>query len=321
MKIHVTSADLRTAQFRVQEEILISLWQQSDQRHELTDDPKTADYILVGNIAGPNWFQSLRENPLINKFPEKCFAISDSDRPMPLLRGVYTSANRNHPFNFRYRSGAYNLYAKDLRNPNIESHQGDAFDHEKKFLCSFAGRDSSPVRCRLFRLKPREDCPIINTTSKFTVFGTALEGQEPWGLKYKSMLEESRFALCPRGVGTASMRLFEAMKMGVAPVILADDWILPKGPDWESCSIILAENEAERIFDVLSAQESRYKELGRKARSTYERYFADSAYFNYLVDLLTDLDKKQAIPEKWFWMGRNVMLAYWKLRQRIMNQA
>ncbi len=38
----------------------------------------------------------------------------------------------------------------------------------------------------------------------------------------------------PRGIGASSVRIFEAMRAGRAPVIISDDWIVPPVGDWGS---------------------------------------------------------------------------------------
>ncbi len=133
------------------------------------------------------------------------------------------------------------------------------------------------------------------------------------------MMEASKYALCPRGVGAASMRLFEAMKMGVAPIIVSDEWIMPNGPDWSRCSIRVKEKDVRRIHEIALENESRYVELGKNAKDAYDRYFTDRVYFNYLVDQMIDLTETQSIPEQWFWKMRNAAVVWWKIRQRILS--
>jgi hypothetical protein len=318
MKVFLTSAVPKSEKNEDQEAKLLWLWEQSDHQHDVVYDPASADFILISNIAGEGWFQDLRNHPVVNRYPRKSFAISDSDRPMPLLRGIYTSGSKKLWFPSRYRTGAYNLYSQDRKNPRVEGHPGDAYNHSKKYLFSFTGRDSAPVRTDLFNLPFNERAPIINTTSKFSAFDHGLENQELWEKNYTEMMEESKYALCPRGVGPASMRLFEAMKMGVAPMILSDYWILPKGPDWSQCSVLVQEKDVRQIHEIALKHESRYVELGKNAKGVYDHYFADNVYFNYLVDQMIDMTETQRIPERCFWQMRHAVVAWWKFRQRIL---
>ena len=318
MKIHLTSANLSQTGPREQQARLRCLWEKSDRRHELVENEEEADFILVSNLAGKNWYQPLREHPKINQFPDRSFAVSDSDFPMPLLRGIYTSASRRMPFCGRYRSGAYNLYPQEFRNPHLESHSGRAHEIPKRHLFSFLGRDSSAVRLALFRQRmQRDDVLVQNTTSEFEAFGPEKAEKMGKSRRYVETLEQSKFALCPRGVGPASLRLFEAMSLGVAPIILSDDWIFPKGPDWSKCALLVPEREVPRLEEIASENEDRYREMGAEARKMHAHFFADEVYFNYLVDQMCDLVSTQRVPERWFWHARHVVVNGWKMKKRL----
>jgi hypothetical protein len=299
-----------------QSEKLNLLWEKSDRSHHLVKDARDTDLILVCDIAGPDWFAELRKNPEIRRNPAKSFAISDSDRPMPLLHGIYTSAHKRLKCQSRYRSAAYNLYSENQRNQFVESFPGRAEKLPKKYLFSFTGRDSAEIRNALFRLPPNPEVFVVNTTAKFNLFGHSLASQADWEQKYFEVLSKSKFAVCPRGVGAASVRLFEAMRMGVAPIILSDDWIFPKGPDWSEFALIVPEKDVDGLYQIAKEHEDRALEMGRKARRAYETHFADEVYFNYLVDQMVDIQRTQKIPERVFWSCRNVLVAWWKLRKK-----
>lgn len=292
------------------------LWEKSIKNHELVQNPSKADLVVFCDIAGSNWFSELRNHPAILRKPEKCFAISDSDRPMPLLHGIYTSASRSLRFQDRFRSGAYNLLPDEIKNPLVVRSEERSFGIPKRYLFSFAGRDSAKVRKRLFEMAWPSDIFIQDTTAKYHAFGEKLRENDRWEKRYFDILQESNFALCPRGVGAASLRLFEAMQMGVAPIILSDDWIFPKGPDWSAFALIVPEKDVEHLYAIAKQNEGRALEMGRKARAAYEKFFADEVYFNYLVDQMVDIQRHQKIPERVFWSCRNLIVAWWKFRKR-----
>jgi len=128
MKIHLLSANPNAGAQRLRLELL---WDKSSRRHELVQSDTDADIILVTDLAGPDWFHDLRFNRVVTKNPEKSFAISDSDFPMPLLHGIYTSASRKLICQKRFRSAAYNLYPEKYLNPLLKDHRGNAYDHAK----------------------------------------------------------------------------------------------------------------------------------------------------------------------------------------------
>ncbi|MFT3781937.1 MAG: exostosin family protein [Nibricoccus sp.] len=310
MKIYVTSCETGQGAWRHQEELLKGLWQISSRRHSLCDSPDEADFIVIGNLREENGYQSLRENPLVTRFANKCFAISETDEPFPLLRGVYTSAYRGLYTLSRFRSGAYNLYHPDFRNPHVERHPGDAFNQTKKYLYSFVGRRCHPVRERFLACGTRRPDVLIQDTSHFNLFTHDQNGKDAQQLEFTRIVESSKFVLCPRGNGAASIRLFEAMKMGVAPVIISDDWLLPRGPNWAEFALFIREKDIDRLDEIVSGHEGRFQRMGQKAAEAHARFFADDVYFDFLVEQLRDIRDHQVIPEAFFWKVRNA-LAFW----------
>jgi hypothetical protein len=318
VKIHLLAANSLAKIGESQRTKLEILWSISSRRYELTDNGEDADIILVSDLSGPNWFEGLRMNPLVNRHAGKCFAISDSDYPFPLLHGIYTSASSRLPFKSRFRSAGYNLYPDEYLNPHLIDHPGNAYKKDKTYLYTFVGRDSSQVRLQLFKLPQRDDSLIVDSSKQFAAFGPSPEPKENWQKKYVQILNESKYTLCPRGVGAASLRLFESLKMGVAPVILSDNWMLPEGPDWSQFAIQVPESKASNISEILKEHESEYAQRGMLARKAHESFFSKEVYFNYLIDLCIKIRDSQKIPERLFWSLRNALVSIWKINRNIL---
>jgi hypothetical protein len=312
MKIFLTSASSDKV---YQHERLRELWMLSSQKHSLCQQAEEADLVLLSDISGPNWFEDLRKNENIID-PSKCFVVTDSDFPMPLLHGVYTSNHKGLKFRSRFRTGAYNLFSHEVKNPFVTASQGDAFLHGKKFLYSFIGQDSSPLRLELFKIKSsRSDVHVVNATVFFNAYRKAKNYELHQKMYFENILA-SKFVLCPKGTSNASIRLFEVMKLGVAPVIISDDWIFPSGPLWETFSVIVKEKDLDRLDVILEEREKDYQLMGERAHQAYKTFFADEVYFDYLIDQCIDIKKHQKIPESLFWYLRNFVVRYWMLQQR-----
>jgi hypothetical protein len=71
--------------------------------------------------------------------------------------------------------------------------------------------------------------------------------------------------------------------MGVAPVVLSDDWYRPSGPDWDAFSLWIPEASCLELPELLSAAGDRWIEMGRAAREAYERFFSEDTVFDQLV--------------------------------------
>lgn len=312
MKIFLTSASPHQ---QIQCETLKNFWGLSSKKHFLVSRVQEANLILITDISGPEWFRDLRENKNIQD-PSKCFVVADGDVPMPLLHGVYTSNHRHLKFSSRFRTGAYNLFPEKVHNPFVRQGSGDTYLHPKKFFYSFTGQDSSPLRLKLFQHKlQRPDALILNMTSSFNAHQHKADHLH-YQKKYCDTIIRSKFVLCPKGTSAASIRLFEVMKLGVAPVIISDDWILPRGPQWETFSIFIKEKNLDQLDAILEEKEKDYVVMGKKAGEAYRQFFADEVYFDYLIDQCLDIQQHQKLPESLFWSLRNMIVRYWMLQRR-----
>ena len=85
--------------------------------------------------------------------------------------------------------------------------------------------------------------------------------------RYNTLLGRSRFSLCPKGAGPATMRFWESLKCGSIPILMSDSVILPLDWDWSSTIIRLPEkslyaekNAMERaVFSVKPSDEVKMK--------------------------------------------------------------
>lgn len=313
LAVHLVSVNPPEGKNVSQTHVLRKLWEISDQRHSLVTNADVADICILCDLSGPGWYAGLRSHPLVAARPDKCFAVHDGDVAMPLLHGVYTSAVKSMRTFRRFRGGAYNLFPSSTRNPFIENCDGDAYLKAKNKLVSFWGQDSSNVRLKLFQLSKFEGIEIVNTTGKYSAFVNIYPEKASFESGYYESLESSKFALCPRGKSPASIRLFEAMRMGVAPVIISDDCLLPTGPQWDEFALFVNEVQVDEIVSIVKKQERFYREKGRKARLAYENYFADKKYFNYLVDQMMEIKVIQVIPERIFWLFRNLKVKWYAM--------
>jgi hypothetical protein len=118
--------------------------------------------------------------------------------------------------------------------------------------------------------------------------------------QYVDVATRSRFVLCPRGLGASSIRLFEMMRMGRAPVIISDEWTPPDGPDWEAFSVRVAEADVDELPDILRARADAADQMGERARRCWEDWFSEEVTFhrvtNWCLDLNTERASRFAVP-------------------------
>ena len=104
--------------------------------------------------------------------------------------------------------------------------------------------------------------------------------------------------VCPRGVGTSTYRLFEAMEAGRAPVLLADQWVAPEGPDWSSFLLRIPEKRVVDLPEILRGHEPEAVERGAKARSAWDEWFAPDVRFHTAVEACLSILAGRRRPER-----------------------
>jgi hypothetical protein len=248
--------------------------------HQLEADPERADVILfVESDHGIGPFASaLRRHPLVRRYRDRCFVYNAADRPVAHLPGLYASIERHRYDPRRVRTSHY--LSTHLSVPPLLSRAHE----ERELLYSFVGdARNAPVRRHLLELQhPRGFCQDVSRLVP-SVWGDEAS-RNRFVLKYAETLANSRFALCPRGVGASSIRLFESMRAGCAPVILSDQWVPPVGPDWSAFAVLVPEAHYAEVPRILEGIEADSARMGALARSAWENWFADEVTFHRLVE-------------------------------------
>ena len=265
-------------------------------RHALTDDPAEADLLLFvesardGGPAGIH-FEGVRRDPLYRRFRDKAFLYSALDWPVTWVPGIFPSVERGWCWRSRARSGAYLGPA----NPHLERRPFPPDSNPPHFLASFVGCTSHAyVRYRLVELQD----PAIRIADNTAAFIGALEANRSDDMdrlkrEFVEITAASRFVLCPRGRGASSIRLFEAMQMGRAPVVLADAWVPPDGPDWDSFLVRIPEQEVGRLPTLLRELDPTAPARAETARREWEAWFSPEVLFHRLCETCLDMQARR----------------------------
>ena len=264
--------------------------------HSLVSQPDAADLIIFVEFYGAGWyFERVRSHPLVRSCREKCFLFCANPLVIPFLPGVYTGIEKRWT-GPRTRPGFY------LGRTKNEFTTFTPSSHELPYLFSFMGsvRHAS-IRERLATVRhPRFF--FRDTSQDFErLLERRMNQQErvDYNRRYAELSRSSKFVLCPRGVSPSSIRLFETMRMGRAPVILSDAWVPPIGPNWDAFSVRVRERDFERIPALLERRESEAVEMGQAARREWESWFGEDVLFHRLVELCLDIQRKRKLPERW----------------------
>jgi hypothetical protein len=260
----------------------------ASQAHQLVDDPADADLILMlGNDARQP--EMLLDHPLYRTFPDRCAVYTEEDSYLPLIPGVYCSARYDQStrigrvFNYSYitRNGRHcNTF---LRESGAGSQSTSP--SEKKYLFSFQGGSTSPLRKRLFKLEFGRPDILIENTATYRHWDNSDSNRSDFQRLYAQTLRESHFVLCPRGAGFGSIRLFEVMAEGIAPVLLSDKYVLPPGVDWDSFLLRFPESQIHRLVELLTPHLPSAQQRGDRARAEFEKAFRGDLEFDHIVEL------------------------------------
>ena len=150
----------------------------------------------------------------------------------------------------------------------------------RKLLASFVGSNTHPIRMNMFEacksstniaMYMRESAPNINN-SEFEIF--------------VNVTANSKFALCPRGYGLNSFRLYEAMQLQTIPVIITNDRYLPWEDElnWDEFSVFIDEDQIPYIPEVLAGfSDEQVETMRTRLKEVYEEYFSlDGVYTNII---------------------------------------
>ncbi len=271
IKIYVESV---TRDFRYPE--LIAVLSRLDDI-ALVDDPAEAEAILLTDDDST----LIRKSPSFQNFRSKCIAISDGDILSYYIPALYASNFRcllSHGGRALTASPYCSLHADERGKRNVWIDRLKDAPFERRLLYSFMGGSTCWLRKRL--LKQYKSCSLEDVLIKGTdhyrnwVLGDEAARSEQQRFYVETMLS-SKFALCPRGASAASIRLFEAMELGCAPVVLSDNWIPVDGVDWSFC-LFVKESQLPHLDAIIRSHADEWEERGARARRAFEENFSPS---------------------------------------------
>ena len=260
-------------------------------QHEVTNDPGVADVILfVESIEDAaycgRYYGRIRRHRLFREARDRCLVYSGIDQIVPTVRGIFPSVERRRYLSTRTRSGPYLVQPnRFLRYEPLHADQAD-------YLASFVGvAGSHPIRHALLDAIEDPSIFIDDTEDRFlgSLRSGDTEAHESLKAHFVDVLLASRFALCPRGYGTSTMRLFEALQLGRAPVIVSDEWTAPTGPDWASFAVRMPERELSTIPARLRSIEAEAESMGARARQAWIDHFSPEATFHWTVEACLEM--------------------------------
>jgi hypothetical protein len=246
--------------------------------HTLVDSADEAEMILLVGSFGrdPHY---LLDHPLYRAHSEKCAVYTEDDNYLPLLPGIYCSGAMDE----HSRAGRTFCYSYVSASGKYSNKFVSGAGVEKRFLFTFQGGSTSLLRKRMFNLDFKRDDVLIENTSAYYHWDLTQPDRAERQQRYADTLATSSFVLCPRGAGTGSMRLFEVMSAGVAPVLISDDYLLPPHVPWDRFLLRIPERDIARLPELIEPHRPEAAERGALARQAWLDYFAPDKEFDAIV--------------------------------------
>ena len=228
-------------------------------KHTIVDKPMEADIVVFVGSSKAN-FSDIKCSHLYKMHKNKSVIFYSGDKGIPILPGVYTCLENN----WMTRSRKSVLSGFYLRVTDNDSLDIDDDINNAKYLFSFIGNAlNHPIRQNICRLSYSHSYLKDSSTDKRQQDDGISGDNKERGILYRRVMAQSKFILCPRGVGVSSWRLFETMRAGRVPVIISDSWIPPNGPKWESFALFVKESEVGQLPMILEKKRIPIKLLCR----------------------------------------------------------
>ncbi len=275
--------------------------------------PSDADLVILPS-DDPTYIKNSR---LYHENKKKTICITESDIPTFLLPGLYAANQKGLLTAGRTQTINYLISERAKPNPEIKALAGRTI--EKRYLYSFMGGTNSWPRRWLFRYTPKRDDTIVEPTDNYNhwkIDETDVEERARlMRQRYAEVMAASKYAICPRGCGLSSYRLFESMSLGVAPVIISDKWRPIAGIDW-SFAIFIREKDIPKLDQIVRSHESEWQHRGKRAKDAYTEFLGGDAIAQTLHAKLSEL-RTEIHPWREFLIRNAAMLrivireAYW----------
>tara|TARA_B100001123_G_C15322724_1_gene1028502 strand:+ start:2092 stop:2940 length:849 start_codon:yes stop_codon:yes gene_type:complete len=177
----------------------------------------------------------------------------------------------------------------------IPHYSANRVDHpsnfgQRKYLMSFMGSFMThPTRMFLHKvLSQRSDC-LVENTGNWHFYKNENEKSD-FSDVYNNAMNDTKVALCPRGTGPSTIRMWECMAAGCIPLVISDRLKMPMEDvvEWEKAIIRVPEKDIQKIMDYIPDDEI-LEEMSKNVLDIYGKYFCNSQLHQTTIKTLEKL--------------------------------
>ncbi|MGE4552464.1 MAG: class I SAM-dependent methyltransferase [Desulfovibrionaceae bacterium] len=300
-----------------------------DGLYATVDRPEDADYIVFPYDLSPVLFRLrtlvahffIKTLPLFREYESRHVFLASHDRGQPLCTDAVIFTR--DPRRSNADDGSVLTLPHFPKRHVLDKAPELEFSKLRYDVC-FIGAQSDPVRARaIASIAKRKDIRYFfhypNTTDWADKQTSYLHMEDEkkkreMEMVYVNNMRKSWAVLCPRGMGSSSVRFYETLCMGRIPVHISDEYVFPFADeiDYSRFCIDIPESAVDVVGEVL-AQWFRKKtpedleRMCREARATWERYFRPEDAKRIMVEQLrrhkaapgpVQADKYVALPDE-----------------------
>jgi hypothetical protein len=263
------------------------------------------------------YISSLIKDKVIGRYSHKVYTINADDAATGLLKGIYSSLPKSRFDPRRHRAVPMVYFPNEV----ILDRRGTKRP-EPQYLATWRGNTKSNEKLRNCLLETCRQSPAFRVETTESWLNHDTHEKE----RYVDLLLAGQFALCPAGWAAVSFRIYESMALGICPVIIADEYVPPLGPNWSNFSVQVPEARLTEIQPILEGIPDSYLDMGEEAQDAWEEYFSPEKLNSYFSDSLIsciteNLGKSSASEEVERWRSFETYWANgWTIPQRLMNR-
>lgn len=248
----------------------------SNTNSNFTDDPDDADRIIFIDLHQAHHLdvrKSVAQHRLYKQHSHKILVWNEKDCPFFDVRGLYVNVPE------KLKGEPTIVPIPYLFVPADSLFNGTNFSTlARTVTCTYRGTNTHKCRKVLSTLE----------LSGYSLINSTVSNSIPQN-EFLAELDNSVHALCPRGHGLTSFRLYEVMARGCLPVIIADGWVPPKGISWQSFCTFVDEKDTAKFADQLDYTITEVTQRQKTLVNEFNTHLAPNVRMNYFLDQISDI--------------------------------